>query len=177
LKIHCKLIIDHCKLFMGELINTFHIDWKLIIAQAVNFGIVLFVLWKFAYDPILKTLNDRSQKIEKGIRDAESAGKKLAETEEKEKEVLVAARKEAQVILTKAEDLAKKNKEDLENSAKVQADKIMTDAKAQIEEEKNKMLKEVKAEIGDLIVSATEKIIGEKLDKNKDKDLIEKAIK
>jgi F-type H+-transporting ATPase subunit b len=162
---------------MDELIKTFHIDWKLIIAQAVNFAIVLFVLWKFAYKPILKTLNDRSKKIEKGIKDAENAGKKLAQTEEKEKEVLGNARKEAQVILAKAEDSAKKNQEEMENIAKSQSDKIIASAKAQIEEEKQKMLKEVKSEIGDLVISATEKIIGEKLDKNKDKELIEKAIK
>jgi F-type H+-transporting ATPase subunit b len=162
---------------MDELIKTFHIDVKLIIAQAVNFGIVLFVLWKFAYKPILKTLNNRSNKIEKGLKDAENAGKKLAETEEKEKEVLADARKEAQVILAKSENMAKKTQEEMETSAKIQADKIITDAKAQIEEEKQKMLKEVKAEIGDLVVSATEKIIGEKLDKSKDKELIEKAIK
>lgn len=161
---------------MEELIKTFHIDIKLIIAQAVNFGIVLFVLWKFAYKPVLKTLNDRSSKIEKGIKDAENAGKKLAETEEKEKEVLGNARKEAQAIFVKAEDSAKKNQQDLENLAKAQADKIITTAKAQIEEEKQKMIKEVKAEIGDLVVSATEKIIGEKMDKSKDKELIEKAI-
>jgi F-type H+-transporting ATPase subunit b len=162
---------------MGELIKTFHIDIKLIIAQAVNFGIVLFVLWKFAYKPVLKTLNDRSSKIEKGIKDAEKAGKKLAETEEKEKEVLSNARKEAQVIIAKAENTAKKSQQDLENVAKVQADKIITTAKAQIEEEKQKMIKEVKAEIGDLVVSATEKIIGEKMDKNKDKELINRAIR
>jgi len=162
---------------MEELIKTFHIDVKLIIAQAVNFGIVLFVLWKFAYKPVLKTLNDRSSKIEKGIKDAENAGKKLAETEEKEKEVLGNARKEAQIIMTKAEDSAKKNKEELENMAKEQAEKIIATAKTQIEEENQKMIKEVKAEIGELVVFATEKIIGEKLDKNKDKELINKAMK
>jgi F-type H+-transporting ATPase subunit b len=162
---------------MSELINTFHIDLKLIIAQAVNFAIVLFVLWKFAYKPILKTLNDRSSKIEKGIKDAEKAGQKLAETEEKEKEVLTTARKKANAILAKVEDSAKKSQVEMENIAKVQADKIVTDALARIEEEKQKMLKEVKSEIGDLVVSATEKIIGEKINKDKDKELISNAIK
>jgi F-type H+-transporting ATPase subunit b len=161
---------------MDELIKTFHIDIKLIIAQAVNFGIVMFVLWKFAYKPILKTLNDRSSKIEKGLKDAEKAGKKLAETEEKEKEVLTNARKEAQTILAKAEDSAKRSREEMESVAKEQADRIIIIAKAQIESEKQKMFKELKAEIGDLVVSATEKIIGEKLNKEKDKDLIEKSI-
>jgi F-type H+-transporting ATPase subunit b len=162
---------------MEELIKTFHIDIKMLVAQLVNFTIVLLVLWKFAYKPILKTMNERSAKIEKGLKDAENAGKKLTETAEKEKEVLADARKEAQTIISKAEDMAKKSKEQIAVEAKVQADKILESAKIQIEEEKQKLLKEVKAEIGNLVVAATEKIIGEKLDKTKDKELIEKALK
>jgi F-type H+-transporting ATPase subunit b len=162
---------------MDELIKTFHIDAKLLIAQLVNFTIVLLVLWKFAYKPILKTMNDRSNKIEKGLKDAEEANKKVIEMGEKEKEVLTNARKEAQVIIANAEDAAKKSKEQIAGEAKTQAEKILESAKIQIEEEKQKLLKEVKSEIGDLIVAATEKIIGEKIDKSKDKELIEKVIK
>lgn len=162
---------------MEELIKTFHIDIKLIIAQAVNFGIVLLVLWKFAYKPILKTLNDRSSKIEKGIQDAENSQIKLAEMEKKEKEVLLKAREEAQKIIQQAEKTALQNAKDLEIVAKVQSEKTLEDAKKQIEQEKNKSVKEAKSEIAELVMSATEKIIGEKMDSNKDKELIEKAIK
>jgi F-type H+-transporting ATPase subunit b len=162
---------------MEELIKTFHIDIKLIIAQAVNFGIVLLVLWKFAYKPILKTLNDRSSKIEKGIKDAESSGVKLAEMEKKEKEVLLQAREEAQKIIQQAEKTALQNAKDLEVAAKEQSEKTLEDAKKQIQQEKNKAVKEAKSEIAELVMSATEKIIGEKMDSSKDKELIEKAIK
>ena len=58
---------------MDELIKTFHIELNLLVAQIVNFSIVLFVLYRFAYAPILKTLNSRTGKIEKGLKDAESA--------------------------------------------------------------------------------------------------------
>lgn len=162
---------------MEELIKTFHIDIKLIIAQAVNFGIVLLVLWKFAYKPILKTLNDRSSKIEKGIKDAESSGVKLAEMEKKEKAVLLEAREEAQKIIQQAEKTALQNAKDLEIAAKVQSEKALEDAKKQIEQEKNKAVKEAKSEIAGLVMSATEKIIGEKMDGTKDKELIEKTLK
>ena len=56
---------------MEEIIKTFHIDWKLLIAQAVNFAIVVFALYKFAYKPLLKTMNERTAKIEQGLKDAE----------------------------------------------------------------------------------------------------------
>lgn len=162
---------------MDELIKTFHIETNLLIAQFVNFAIVLFVLWKFAYKPILKTLNDRTKKIEKGVKDAESASKKLSEMTEKEKEILASAKKEAQEIIKKAESEAKKNAESIAVNAKEQNDKMMADAKKMIEQEKEKMIHEVKSEIAGLVVSATEKVIGEKLDEKKDKELIEEAIK
>jgi F-type H+-transporting ATPase subunit b len=162
---------------MGELINTFHIEWQLILAQLVNFAIVLFVLWKFAYGPILKTLNDRTKKIEKGIKNAEETQKKLQEMTQREKEVLNKARLEAQDIIKKAEDNAKKSAENISVEAKKQTEKMIGDAQKTISQEKTKMISEIKSEIAGLVVSATEKIIGEKLDSSKDKQLIEQAIK
>lgn len=162
---------------MEELIKTFHIETNLLLAQFVNFAIVLFVLWKFAYKPILKTLNDRTKKIEKGVKDAENASKKLSEMTEKEKEILTSAKKEAQEIIKKSEGEAKKNAESIILTAKEQNEKMIADAKKMIEQEKEKMFSEVKSEIAGLVMAATEKVIGEKLDAHKDKDLIEKAIK
>jgi F-type H+-transporting ATPase subunit b len=162
---------------MEELIKTFHIDLKLIIAQLVNFGIVLFVLKKFAYGPVLKMMQERTEKIEKGMADAESAGKKILEIAEKEKEVLVQARKQAQEIVTKAEEIAKKNKEEIITEAKNQSEKILSDAGKKIEQEKNQMLQEVKGQIAELVIAATGKVIGEKIDSEKDKELIAEAIK
>lgn len=161
---------------MQEIINTFHIDWKLIIAQLVNFAIVLFVLYKFAYGPILKMMNERSDKIEKGLKDAEGAQKKLAEIAEKEKEVLVEARKQAQEIVAKAEAVAIKSKDEIIADSKVQATKILEDAAKKIEQEKNQMLVEVKTQVAELVIAATGKIIDEKMDSEKDRELIEKAI-
>jgi F-type H+-transporting ATPase subunit b len=161
---------------MEELVKTFHIDWKLVVAQLVNFGIVLFVLYKFAYGPILKTLNERTKKIDKGLKDAEEASKKMVEMGEKEKEVLVEARKAAQDILAKSEEQAKRNKDEIMLEAKAQAEKAIKDAQKKIEDEKNKMMAEVKGEIAGLVIRATEKLIGEKMDSQKDAELIAKVI-
>jgi F-type H+-transporting ATPase subunit b len=162
---------------MDALVQTFHIDLKLLIAQIINFTIVLFVLYKFAYKPILKAMNERSGKIEKGLKDAEEAFKKLRETEEKEKELLAKARQDAQVILETAEKSALKNKEELLLEAKKKSDEIVANTQKQLEDEKRKMLSEIKSEIADLVVAATGKIIDEKLDSSKDNEIIEKAIR
>lgn len=161
---------------MEELIKTFNIEWQLVVAQLVNFAIVLFVLYKFAYGPILKMMTERTEKIEKGIKDAENAGAKLTEIAEKEKAVLVEARKQAQEIVASAEAVAVKNKEELIVAAKEQSEKILADAEKKIEMEKNKMMQEVKGQIAELVVAAAGKLIAEKIDGEKDKELIAKAI-
>jgi len=162
---------------MQELLSKLGIDWKLLIAQIVNFLVLLFVLWKFAYGPIVAMLEKRQKKIEKGLKDAEDAHKKLAESEEKQKEILRHARIEAKEIVEKSREQAEKSKSGIAAEAKVQAEKIVTDAKAQIEQEKQKTIAEIKSEIGGLVVAATEKIVGEKMNIEKDRKLIEEMIK
>jgi len=121
-------------------------------------------------------LNERTGKIEKGLKDAEDAQNKLAEMEKKEKDVLTKAKEEGQKIITAAEVTAQKNKEDLLVETKQQAEKLLTDAGKKIEEEKNKMIGEVRSEVAGLVVMATEKILDEKIDVSKDKELIKKSI-
>jgi F-type H+-transporting ATPase subunit b len=126
---------------------------------------------------VLKILNERTKKIEKGLKDAETAQKKLTEISEKEKAVLIKARKEAQEIVDKAEKVAVKNKEEIIEQAKIQSEKILSDSAKKIETEKVLMFQEVKKQVAGLVVAATGKIIDEKMDAGKDKELIEKAIK
>ncbi|MCX6766581.1 MAG: F0F1 ATP synthase subunit B [Candidatus Moranbacteria bacterium] len=161
---------------MNELLTKLGIDWKLLIAQIVNFLVLLFVLWKFAYGPIIAMLEKRQKKIEKGLKDAQDAHKKLAESEERQKEILKYARTEAKEIVEKSREQAEKAKSEIALEAKLQSEKIITDAKAQIEQEKQKTIAEIKSEIGSLVVAATEKIVGEKMDEKKDKELIEKSL-
>ena len=161
---------------MEELIKTFHIDGKLIIAQLVNFSIVLFVLYKFAYGPVLKMMDDRTEKIDKGLKDSEEAHKKLAEIVEKEKEVLASARKAAQEIVSKAEALAVKNKDEIVLEAKVQAEKILADSAKKIDQEKELMFAEIKSQVAELVVAATSKIVDIKIDGEKDRELINKSL-
>ena len=159
-----------------ELLNNLGINGKLLLAQIINFLVLLFVLYKFAYGPVLKILNERTNKIEKGLKDAEDAQKKLMEITEKERAVLVKARKQAQEIIAKAEEIAVKNKEEIIVTTKAQSEKILSDSAKKIETEKVLMFQEVKKQVSELVIAATGKIIDEKMDSQKDKEIIEKAI-
>ncbi len=160
-----------------ELLSNLGINGKLLLAQIVNFFVLLWVLKRFAYKPVLEALEERRDKIEKGLADAEKSQKKLIEIEEKEKKILAKARSEAQKIVEQAEQQAKKNQEEILKDANRRVEKSVEDANKKIEEEKNKMLSEVKSEVAKLVALATEKVVGEKINEEKDREIIDSVIK
>lgn len=159
-----------------KLIQALGIDWKILLAQFVNFGVLVFVLYKFGSKPILKFLDERSKMIEEGVRDAQIAKEKVHEMNEKEKKVISGAKAEARIIIQKAEEAAKKNREEIMKKAEKEAEEAIESAKKKIERERNKIMEDVKSEISTLVISAAEKVTDEKIDTAKDKKLIEKAI-
>lgn len=161
---------------MGELISSLGIDIKLFIAQLINFGILLFVLYRFAYKPVLKMLEDRTEKIEKGLADAEASTKKLEEIAQKEKDVLVEARKQAKEIIEKAEVQARVNRDEIIAVAKDESQRILDQAQKITNEQKVHMVNEVKSEVAQLVAIALEKVIDEKMDPAKDQAIINKVI-
>ncbi|EKE19695.1 MAG: hypothetical protein ACD_8C00124G0044 [uncultured bacterium] len=159
-----------------ELINALGLNVKILLAQLINFGVLVFVIYKFAYGPIMKVLDERQEKIEKGISNANEAGKKLVQIEEKEKLVLAEAKKEAQEIIKKAQEIAESGKAQIIETTKQEAANIMANTQKKIEQEREKIMGEIKGEISGLILTVTEKIINEKLDNDKDKKLVEDMI-
>lgn len=145
---------------MESIISTFHIDWKIIIAQAVNFGVVFVVLYIFALKPLSKLMAKRTEKIEKGIVDAKRNEQMLANTKVKYEEALAEARKEADKIFQEGKKEAESKKQAMLEEAKGQVDTIVSQGKKSLQAEKLKMVEEAKKEIVSLAMLATEKIVG-----------------
>ncbi|HNX11301.1 MAG TPA: F0F1 ATP synthase subunit B [bacterium] len=162
---------------MDSLISIFHIDWKILIAQIINFGIIFFVLYRFAFKPLSKMMNDRTKLIEKGLTDAKDIEKKLTQTNFEQVEVLNQAKKDALAIVEKANVQAEENKQKLVEKTKQEVAQIIVQEKAKIQAEKDSLREELKREMAELVILATEKVIGEKMDGAKDKELIAKIIK
>ena len=160
-----------------EALANLGIDGKLLLAQVVNFAILLWVLKRYAYKPMLDMMDARSAKIEKGLSDAENATKKLAEIEQKEKEVLGAAQAEGKQILAAAEESAKKRDAAKLAETEAQVKKLLADAEAKMTADQAKMLAEAKGELAETVLLAVEKILREKLDAGKEKEMIEKMLK
>ena len=162
---------------MEELIKHFGIDWKLLIAQAINFFILLFLLKKFAYGPILKILRKRKEEIEGGLKASKEAKERLERAEELKEETLQKARGEALSIVGQAEKTAKIRQEEIVQGGHQKAELIMADAKKVIEEEKAKMGEEVYQNAEALIKLGLEKVLGRMPTKERDEILIQEALR
>ncbi|MEA3398435.1 MAG: F0F1 ATP synthase subunit B [Patescibacteria group bacterium] len=162
---------------MESLIETFHIDIKLLTAQAINFLIVFLVLYFFVLKPLFKTMQDRTKKIEKSLSDAKKAEDNLAKTENNYSAKMTEAKKEANKIIKSAKEQAEARKQEMVNKAKADIGELINSEKAKIQVEKAKTLKEIKGEAADLVALSVEKILGKKMNQKEDGDLIKKIIK
>ena len=161
---------------MDSLIETFHIDIKLLIAQAINFAIVISVLYFFALKPLIKVMKDRTAKIEKSLEDAKKIDEKLDITEAEYKKTIAKAKKEANAILEKTQEESEARRTVMLNRAKEEIGQVISEEKVKIQQEKAKMLKEVKTELADLVIATTGKVLEKKMDEKGDKELIKKVI-
>ncbi len=157
---------------MESIISTFHIDWKIIIAQAVNFSIVFIVLYIFALKPLSKLMAERAEKIAKGIDDAKTNEQLLKDTNLKYEEALTKARVEASKIFEESKKEAEKKRALMLEETKGQVVNMVENGKKALENEKVKMVGEAKKEIVSLTMLATEKLIG-----NKEGSFDDKALK
>lgn len=153
------------------------IDWKLLIAQAVNFVILFWVLKRFAYKPMLDFLEGRAGRIEQGLKDAEAAKEKLVAVAKDEQAILKTAREEARAVIARAETDAKERATRRDQETEEKVGKLLADARLQIEEERKKSLAEAKGEIAALVSQSLEKILREKVDSEKDKALIAELVR
>jgi len=153
------------------------IDLKLLIAQAVNFLILLFLLQRFAYKPIIKMLDERREKIEKGLSDADKAKIELSKAEEESERIREKAFKEANEILENAKKASNLKAEETIKKAAQQADKIRSHAAEEALLAKDKAMTSAKLELSDLFVLGLQKIVGNELDDKTKMELTKKAIK
>lgn len=147
---------------MEQLIHAFGIDVKLIVVQIINFVVLLAALSYFLYKPVLKVLNDREEKIKKGIEDAEAAAVARSSALEEKQAVLTQAQKEAQEIDARATSFAKEKEAEIVASAQARASEVVKDAEAKSALLKEQAIKESEAEIAKLAILAAEKVLAQK---------------
>ena len=161
---------------MAELIEKLGIDWKLLAAQTVNFLVLLFLLKKFLYSPIIELLAKRREDIAQAAKNAERIGQELARIQEQKAQELDAAKKEAEALLADTRRIAKEKEQEFLQLAEKKVEKLVEEAKRRIEEERAKMIEEAGGEIRDLVVLVAEKVLGERFSDHAHDALVEESI-
>lgn len=142
----------------------------------INFIVLLILLKKFLYKPILKMLDDRKREINRALNASESKLREVESTDRKIRKQISAARAEADAIIADAKQRGEAVRLEIVEAARLDAEKLTIAAKAQIEEEKEKALAALKTEIADLVVIATEKVIEDGLTADQEKNIMSKYI-
>lgn len=142
-----------------QIFDLFGLDIRFLLAQIVNFGIVAFLLYKFAFKPVLATIEERQKKISDGLQYAEEMKIKLAEAEKEHAATIQKAQQEAQTILGEARETAKLYLDKQTEAAAGKGEEIIAKAKEAIELERNKMLTEVRGEVVRLVIDTTSKVL------------------
>ncbi len=158
-------------------LGSLGVDGKLFLAQLLNFGVVLFVMWKWVYTPLLKVMDERSKKIEQGLKDATDAAALRRSADEERDRIVLAARADAKQIVEEAAVNAETERVAATARTKTEVERIVTQGKERLAAEKQTLMASVRAEAADLVTAVAEKVLREKLDAAADKKLIKDALK
>ena len=153
------------------------LDPGLFVWTIITFLILLGLLSKFAWKPLLHALEKRENEIARSLKDAEKARKELDRLTSEGNEIIAKARSEAQAIVGEGKKAADQLKESTLSKAKETAAANLDDAKEQIKMEKEKAIAEIKGEVVGLSLSIAEKLVKKNLNEEDNKSLINESLK
>ncbi len=148
------------------------LDPGMMIWAWITFVVLLLLMYKVAWKPILSTVDKREKTIQDALDKAKHAQENAEKLLSQHEEMMRTAEEEAQKFLRENRDLAEKSKQEILEQARLSAQKLIEKAKQEIEKEKENALLTLRSEVADLAISATRKIIGESLDEAKQRALI-----
>jgi F-type H+-transporting ATPase subunit b len=146
-----------------EILNDFGIEPILLLAQLVNFIILLFILKRFLYKPILKVLEERKKRVEASIKQAEEIQKKFDSSAKKSEELVNKGRDEASRIIDEAKEEAKILSAQIQVETREGVQNTIRKTQDSLELEKQKMVAEARKQVVDMVVSVTEKVVSKTL--------------
>lgn len=160
-----------------EILQLFGVDWKLMLAQIVNFAIVAFVLWRFAIKPLMVNMETRNQEIEQGLKDAEKSTQKLAESDREIRQSMQEGQAKAMEIIMQAKKDAEQEKRATVEKTKQEVKHLIDKAKEQIANQQEEMIMKAKAELAETVVETVKLVLDNKMTKEVDKKYIDSMLK
>lgn len=158
-------------------LGTFGIRGDLFVAQLINFVIVLLVLWKFVYKPIITMLNKRESAIAQSMKDVEEISTRMKASEAERDAMLVSVLKESQNIIEAATKETETRKNEMLEAAKREVERVIAKGKEQLAAERDASLMALRKDVVDIAVRAAAKIITEGLTEKKSQSLAEEVVR
>lgn len=162
---------------MEKIFEQFGIQPILLLAQIVNFLVLLFILNKLLYKPLLKVLSDRKQKIEESLKNSERIEQKLVEISQEEEKRILKAAAEGEKIIKQARDMAVEIIEEGKTKAAHLVEKVLEDGRAQVRLDREKMQQEMKDGVSNLLEISLRKIVEDSLSLKDQKEMLKNASK
>jgi F-type H+-transporting ATPase subunit b len=147
-----------------------------LIAQFVNFGILLFILWRFVLPPVQRMLDERRHRIQESLEAAERMRAQATETERMLEEQREEGRRQAQQIIAQSQEIARRIEAEARAEAQQQAEALLARARTEIQLERDSAIAELRREFADITVSAAEKVINQSLDRDAHRRLIDDVL-
>ncbi len=148
--------------------SKFGIDWKLLIIQLINFAILLYVLRRFLYKPILDILDKRREAVKESLNAVEKMKEEMTAFHVQKEQEAHVAREASQQAIKESAVRATEIEARIVKEAKTASEKILTDTRKLIETEKVKMVTEAKKEIAGVVIAATEKLLSKEMSGRKE---------
>lgn len=161
---------------MGQAFEALGINLPAIIAQTVNFLILFFLLRAFLFKPILKMLDDRRDRIAEGLNAAETARAEAAQAQVKTEELMVDARRQSQEAVANAQNIAARIQAEAREQAAQDREVTIERARAEIQQERDRAIAELRGEFASITVKAAERVIGESLDADAHRRIIDETL-
>lgn len=160
---------------MEQLLENFSLD--LFVKQTILFLLLIFLMVKFAWKPIMKALTEREEGIQGALDAAENAKKEMANLQADNEKLLKEARAEREAMLKDAREIKAKMIDDAKTEAKAEADKMVSQAQAAIEAERKSAIADLKGQVAALSVEIAEKVVKSELsDKEKQLGLVNEML-
>ncbi len=152
------------------------ISLPMLLAQIVNFLILLGLLYLVAYKPIMRMLDERSRKIKESMEQTEFIKEQAAQAEEEFEKRIEAAAKEGQEVVARAARTGEELRQKAQQQARQEGEALINRARTEIQRERDEAIDELRKEVADLTILAAEKVIDRSLDKKAHRQLIDKVL-
>ncbi len=152
------------------------IDFKFILAQIINFGLLVFLLQKLLYKPILKVLADRKRKIDEWLANADKIRAELDAINKEKEQILKSARGEGLSIIDRYRNEGENQKEEIIMNANKEAKKALESAQRRLKEEEELMVSQVRERMAEMATKMAEKIIREKFSESGQHRIVEERL-